>query len=105
MSVNDANGSTATISLFGDKVGRGPKTGVHLCFHTWAEYVKLSAAEKRELYEHQTSEGNYQAPNGDGTKKLGRSQDNKTDPKKGKSCKYALTRKYLHPLRQQLMQN
>lgn len=52
----------ATVAAFGGKVGKGPKTGVQLRYHTKAEYSKLSKDERTELHEWREQSGQKRKP-------------------------------------------
>jgi hypothetical protein len=51
--ISDVTGDAkdANVSSFGAKSGRGPKTGVHLRCHKYAEFKALNDAERKELTE------------------------------------------------------
>ena len=55
-SVDSERPAEATVSAFGDKSGKGQKTGVDLRYHTDKEYVKLTAAQKNELWQWRRSD-------------------------------------------------
>ena len=46
----------ANVAAFGDKSGKGSKTGVDLRYHTKEEYKTLTAAQKSELWEWRKSD-------------------------------------------------
>eukprot|EP00957_Ditylum_brightwellii_P055232 4186628-Ditylum_brightwellii.AAC.1 len=46
---------SADVASFGSKSGRGPKTGVHLCYHKFSEFKKLTPEEMEELKEWHNS--------------------------------------------------
>ena len=73
---------STNVSAFGDKPGKGPKTGVDLRYHTIEEYRALSYKQKGELLEWREREG-LQNP----SKKASQSDGNKKSKKSGKSNK------------------
>ena len=46
----------ANVAAFGDKSGKGSKTGVDLRYHTKEEYKTLTTAQKSELWEWRKSD-------------------------------------------------
>eukprot|EP00957_Ditylum_brightwellii_P079946 6080118-Ditylum_brightwellii.AAC.1 len=46
---------SADVASFGSKSGRGPKMGVHLCYHKFSEFKKLTSEEMEELKEWHNS--------------------------------------------------
>jgi hypothetical protein len=71
--ISEITADGADISAFGTKSGRGPKTGVHLCYHAFPEYKKLTPDERAELHEwRETPEGKAATLKGK-TKKKGSS--------------------------------
>eukprot|EP00957_Ditylum_brightwellii_P045140 3422718-Ditylum_brightwellii.AAC.1 len=51
----DISEVSADVAAFGSKSGRGPKTGVHLRYHKFSEFKKLTPEELKELNEWRNS--------------------------------------------------
>eukprot|EP00957_Ditylum_brightwellii_P200645 15295644-Ditylum_brightwellii.AAC.1 len=47
----DISEVSADVAAFGSKSGHGPKMGVHLCYHKFSEFKKLTPEELKELNE------------------------------------------------------
>ena len=70
--ISEVTADHADISSFGTKSGRGPKTGVHLRYHAFPEYKKLTPDERAELHEwRETPEGKAATIKGKTNKKGG----------------------------------
>eukprot|EP00957_Ditylum_brightwellii_P209609 15362449-Ditylum_brightwellii.AAC.1 len=51
----DISNVSADVAAFGSKSGRGPKMGVHLCYHKFSEFKKITPEEMEELKEWRNS--------------------------------------------------